>query len=280
MLKTTVPEQYYFVLALLIFFLILALVRTFQSLKAYRAVKHTPTSKIRSAAQGFVELIGKQSALHEAPQVSPLSFSPCTWYRYRIERWVQRGKNSYWETQHEENSNAPFLIQDDTGQCWVFPKGADCLTRTSIVKYSPDGRPWYENHSPRAKESSGQWLWRVLTMIVSSLLFQQCYRHREELMSPGDPFYGLGLFQSHYPGKNAALLLLLDEAKHPHPDEATHLPLNTLSQGNPDNPCPFVIANSPQKKVITQERITLTLLTLVDLTLLAGLAYYITSFAA
>jgi len=288
MIKGTVPGSYYFILFLIGIFLIISLVRTFQALKAYRDSKNTPTSKIRSAAQGFVELQGKQVAIEDQPCLSPLSFMPCTWYRYIIEEWVQREKSGSWELRHEESSSLPFLIQDDTGQCWVFPKEADFITDKTQVKYSSNGIPWYRNHDPHHKPGAWERFWVILSTIVVALLVRQTYRHREWFMSPGDFFYGLGLFRTHYPGKIAELQPLLQEAQQPAlfahnvrilktADTLTQVPLNTLSHGTPNDPCTFLIANVPQNTIIIRERIRIGMLLLTDLVLLGGLVWLLTS---
>ncbi|RKZ95376.1 MAG: hypothetical protein DRQ43_05505, partial [Gammaproteobacteria bacterium] len=54
-----------------------------------RMIDDTPTSKIRSAHQGFVELEGEGRLMKGMPIVSPLSNKQCLWYQYSIERKVK-----------------------------------------------------------------------------------------------------------------------------------------------------------------------------------------------
>lgn len=49
-----------------------------------RLMADTPTSKIRSASQGFVEITGRTKAL-DGPLISPGKGLGCVWYRYSVE---------------------------------------------------------------------------------------------------------------------------------------------------------------------------------------------------
>ncbi len=55
------------------------------ALNRLRAIRDTPTSKIASAAQGYVELTGRGHPFGE-PLLGKLSLLPCLWYRYKVER--------------------------------------------------------------------------------------------------------------------------------------------------------------------------------------------------
>lgn len=97
----------------------------FSALRRLRTVRDTPTSRIASAAQGYVELVGRGKALNDPPLLSKLSTLPCLWYRYRIER--KNAKNE-WRTEDSGESDDPFVLEDDTGRCVVDPSGAEILT--------------------------------------------------------------------------------------------------------------------------------------------------------
>ena len=104
---------------------VISLFAWFSALRRLRAVRDTPTSRIASAAQGYVELIGRGKQLSDPPLLSKLSALPCLWYRYKVER--KNAKNE-WTTQDSGESNDPFLIEDDSGRCVVDPPGAEILT--------------------------------------------------------------------------------------------------------------------------------------------------------
>lgn len=105
--------------------IVISLFAWFSALRRLRAVRDTPTSRIASAAQGYVELIGRGKQLSDPPLLSKLSLLPCLWYRYKIER--KNAKNE-WTTQDSGESSDPFLLQDDSGHCVVDPSGAEILT--------------------------------------------------------------------------------------------------------------------------------------------------------
>lgn len=88
-----------------------------------RAVDDTPTSKVASAAQGYVELIGSGKPL-AAPLMSPLSHVPCLWFRYTVERKDNENK---WVQEDKGESDASFILDDGSGDCVVDPEGAEML---------------------------------------------------------------------------------------------------------------------------------------------------------
>ncbi len=88
-----------------------------------RAVDDTPTSRIASAAQGYVELIGAGKALAGTPLLSPANQLPCLWYRCIVER----KDGARWVRESEDESDASFIVDDGSGQCLVDPEGAEML---------------------------------------------------------------------------------------------------------------------------------------------------------
>lgn len=93
-------------------------------LRRLRLLRDTPTSRIASAAQGYVEIIGQGKPLGE-PLRSRLTLLPCLWYSYR----VYRKKGDDWVLDEKGESEEPFLLDDGSGQCVVDPSGAEVLTR-------------------------------------------------------------------------------------------------------------------------------------------------------
>lgn len=105
---------------------LIALISLLAWMSAYRrlrAIADTPTSKIVSAAQGYVELHGVAKALDGLPVRSPLNQLPCLWYRFSIERY----RNNHWLDDSSEESDASFILDDGSGQCLVDPEGAEFL---------------------------------------------------------------------------------------------------------------------------------------------------------
>lgn len=95
------------------------------TLRRYRLISATPTSRIASAAQGYVELIGRAQA-HGDPILGKFSLLPCLWYRYKVER--KNHKNA-WRTESSGQSDAPFCLDDGSGTCVIDPQGAEIITQ-------------------------------------------------------------------------------------------------------------------------------------------------------
>ncbi|MGA8862926.1 MAG: hypothetical protein WBM09_13040 [Gallionella sp.] len=94
------------------------------ALNRLRTVRDTPTSKIASAAQGYVELAGRGHPFGE-PLLGQLSRLPCLWYRYRIEQRESEGK---WKIVDKGESDDTFILRDKSGECVVDPEQAEILT--------------------------------------------------------------------------------------------------------------------------------------------------------
>lgn len=92
--------------------------------RRYREIEDLPMSKIASAAQGYVELLGHSLPIADNPVIAPCSHIPCCWYRYCIE---SRDNDNKWKQYDSGESVAHFLLDDGTGQCVVSPDGAEVL---------------------------------------------------------------------------------------------------------------------------------------------------------
>ncbi len=107
------------------------------ALRRLRVVRDTPTSKIASAAQGYVELIGRGKQLSDTPLFARLTQLPCLWYRYHVER---KGGDNKWHTEEKGESEDPFLLDDGSASCVVDPAGAEILTEHKDVWMNGDYR--------------------------------------------------------------------------------------------------------------------------------------------
>jgi len=92
--------------------------------RRYRQVHDLPTSRVASAAQGYVELFGRSALIPDSPVTAPISKLPCCWYSYQVERKTSDDK---WRHEDSGESIAHFLLVDDTGQCVISPDGAEVL---------------------------------------------------------------------------------------------------------------------------------------------------------
>jgi hypothetical protein len=94
----------------------------FRLLARKRLLLTTPTSKIRSAAMGLVEVNGMAAGPYTMS--APITGKPCFLYHTTV--WQQReGKNVEWDKIADETLHLPFFIDDSTGQLLVEPLGAD-----------------------------------------------------------------------------------------------------------------------------------------------------------
>jgi len=115
---------------------LLALVAWVMTLRRARAIADTPTSSIGSAAQGYVELIGRGKALDTTPLLAPLTGLPCLWYRFKVER--KHGNK--WATESSGESTDSFLINDGSGECVVDPQAAEILPQNKETWHRGDHR--------------------------------------------------------------------------------------------------------------------------------------------
>ena len=97
--------------------------------------KNTPQSKIRSAAQGVVEITGTLSPSQAGSIVSAIDSTPCLWWYYQTEKsqsvffkriilpLIGRRKDVVFNLlagrSKRDSSKAPFVLSDDTGCCIV-----------------------------------------------------------------------------------------------------------------------------------------------------------------
>jgi hypothetical protein len=98
-------------------------VRGFRLLQRKRLIMDTPSSKIRSASIGLVEVSGLAVGPYTLP--APITGVPCYFYRTLAWQWKQNGKSSSWVKAAEESMHVPFYLDDTTGRVLVDPQGAE-----------------------------------------------------------------------------------------------------------------------------------------------------------
>lgn len=125
------------------------------SFRRNRAIADTPTSKVASAAQGYVELHGHTPADPQFLAPNKMGSLPCVWYRQVIYR--KTGDNKWQEISREVSDNL-FALDDGSGRCLIDPQDAEVVTTNK--------RTWYQGD----------------------------YKHVEEHLFPLDKLYALGEF--------------------------------------------------------------------------------------
>jgi hypothetical protein len=112
----------------------------FRNWKLARLIDDTPRSRVRSAAQGYVELGGRASLPANTENHAPLSNRPCVWWLFRIEHVTGSGKDRRWETINRGVSTALFMLEDEGASCLVNPQGADVRPAEKSTWYGMT--PW------------------------------------------------------------------------------------------------------------------------------------------
>lgn len=103
------------------------------SYRRARMIADIATSRIGSAAQGYVEVMGQAKADPSELILTPYSQIACIWYRYRVySREEPRGE---WRQIDSGSSHTTFEISDGTGACRVDPEHAEVMAPEQRVTY-------------------------------------------------------------------------------------------------------------------------------------------------
>jgi len=172
-------DDYWQLLLFLLVATVGGLIATFLFFHRARIIEDTPTSKIKSAAQGYVEFEGTARDLKGIEVLAKLTCTPCVWFSYKIERYVG-GKNSRWVTEEEDESKYHFILEDETGQCLIYPVGAAVTAELDITWY---GHSRYPEPSMAPTQSTG---------LLNIRLTSGHYRYTEKRIHAGDALYALG----------------------------------------------------------------------------------------
>lgn len=164
-----------------------AFIGCFVFLHRTRLMENMPTSRLRSAAQGYVELEGIARLMEGPPVIAPLTRAKCVWWRYRVEEKRRSGKNTNWVTVDSRRSDDCFELDDSTGKCVVDPDGASVIPHEKQV--------WYgSSRIPDISPELGRGFLRAA--------FSQ-YRYTEERLAARAPVYALGAFRTQAGGPDS-----------------------------------------------------------------------------
>lgn len=159
----------------------------------YQKIKNTPTSKVRSAAVGFVELFGKAKC--EKDTLSPLSKAKCVFWQVTGEYYYQTRKSSGWRQFYKAESGIPFYLEDNTGKMLVDPAGGQVeISHDFQVKGHMKGLNLF-GLELRKKMSD-----KILDWIKSDPKIKSKFEHHsgrklritEYYIAEGDPLYVIG----------------------------------------------------------------------------------------
>lgn len=245
----------------------------FRNLVRARLILDTPTSRIASASQGYVELEGRGSLLPGPEIRCPLTGTRCVWWEYRVERKTRDSRNrSSWRTVVHAVSDELFLLRDTSGECVVDPHGAT-VTPGLRRRWQGFGR------QPARVPEKTPWI-----------SFGP-YRYTERLLRIDDPLYALGYFRTQHSlqsfdeqadlrellaewKRDQAELLrrfdanedgqidleeweavrraALEAVRRQHVEQAVHPDLNILSR--PPDRRPYLLSALPQAQLIARKR--------------------------
>jgi hypothetical protein len=153
----------------------------FRCWRRARLIGDLPTSRVRSAAQGYVELLGRARLTPGTAVLSPLTRRPCVWWTYQIQERRRSGKSTRWATVDSDTCHTPFLLEDDSGWCVVNPLGAEV--------FPEDERTWY---------GSSSWLANVPALATKSWLLGTAsdYRYTEHTIAEHEMVNAMGNFRT------------------------------------------------------------------------------------
>jgi hypothetical protein len=98
-----------------------------------RTMADVATSRIGSAAQGYVQLRGRASVAPDELIRSPISGLACLWFRYRV--YSKDGERGEWRQIDSACSHTTFEIADGTGSCRIDPDDAEVVAPERRVSY-------------------------------------------------------------------------------------------------------------------------------------------------
>ncbi len=174
--KFSPVDDFYLVIGIAIVLAIFGFISAFHFILRKRIMEDTPTSKIRSAAQGYIEIDGIGDLLEGPPIIAPLSGKACLWYSYKIEERRRNRRNSRWSTLEKGKSDELFLIIDETGQCVIDPDGAKVTPAEKDIWYGSSAKP------DQRLKASGR------------IPGKDSYRYIEQRLNLKEPLYAIGLF--------------------------------------------------------------------------------------
>jgi hypothetical protein len=122
----------------------------------------------------------------KAQTKGPLTHLPCTWWRYKIEERRSSGRSRGWNSIDSGTCEAPFILDDGTGQCLIDPRGAQVFPRAKTVWYG--GTEWPEVRIPDGQGFFGK--------LADALIPNGSYRYTEYRLELHETVCALGAYRS------------------------------------------------------------------------------------
>lgn len=105
----------------------------FRTFREYRVLMDTPEIPIRSVAMGLVEIHGKATGI--PPIASPVTQTPCFFYKVDIEHWVTDKNGGHWSHVATDADGQRFYLADASGKVLVDAHNAEYdLLQNAIIE--------------------------------------------------------------------------------------------------------------------------------------------------
>jgi len=126
-----------------------------QVFREYRVLMDTPQTPIRSVAMGLVDIHGK--ATTDQPVTSPVTNTPCCFYKVDIERWITDKSGGNWIQIATDAEGPRFYLEDASGKVLVDAHHAeyDLLPSACVVTARDSSSPGERIVSKRKRASRG-----------------------------------------------------------------------------------------------------------------------------
>jgi hypothetical protein len=161
--------------------------------KRMKAIGDTPLSQVGELREGLGKVQG-QILGQDEPLISPLSQTPCVYYRFKVEeqrtRTVSSGPrggahtHTYWHPVIDDKKAVRCSIEDQTGRVDVKLLAAEMVLDTSAHERSGMLR----DAAPELKEM----LWKTYGYSTKGILFNKSVRYSEQIIQEGDVLFVLG----------------------------------------------------------------------------------------
>lgn len=142
--------------------------------RSARLIEDTPTARVRSAAQGYTELIGTAKAHEGKLHRAPFSREMCVWHDSIL---YESASLKSVPKQWRDTSSDPFELEDETGSCVIYHESADFDPLVQRTAYDYDAV--IDPDDMLNERNNGN-----------------DYTFVERIIRPGDPLYVLGEFHT------------------------------------------------------------------------------------
>jgi hypothetical protein len=111
----------------------------FKTFREYKVLADTPEIPIRSVAMGFVQVHGQATGV--PPVMSPVTKSPCFFYKVDIENWVTDKNGGHWSHLVTDCDGPRFYVSDKSGRVLVDAHNAE-LDLIQSARIETRGAGW------------------------------------------------------------------------------------------------------------------------------------------